>query len=177
MDIKQDLYAKLLCQISGRINDEGTSLMKLYLQAKTLVKAKRLESLKYPSDILMFLDRRKLISPQNLDFLTAMLNDTDTVTTDIKSMLQSYHDEITVEDHEMDYEEKELTPVKTSEDQSSLLMDNRSCGTISQDSVCLKTHKKSTNSSISDDEKLQSMCFCFPSVVNRKRDNSRYDLE
>jgi hypothetical protein len=51
------------------------------LQAKTLVKAKKLESLKYPSDILMFLDRRKLISPQNLDFLTAMLNDTDTVNT------------------------------------------------------------------------------------------------
>jgi hypothetical protein len=46
MDIKRDLYAKLLCQISGGINEEGTSLMKLYLQAKTLVKAKKLESLK-----------------------------------------------------------------------------------------------------------------------------------
>jgi hypothetical protein len=44
MDINQDLYAKLLCQISGRINEEGTSLMKLYLQAKTLVKVKKLES-------------------------------------------------------------------------------------------------------------------------------------
>ena len=177
MDIKRDLYAKLLCQISGGINEEGTSLIKLYLQAKTLVKAKKLERLKYPSDILMFLDRRKLISPQNLDFLTAMLNDTDTVTMDIKLMLQSYHEEITMDDHETDKEEMEVTPVKTSQDRSSLLMDNGSYGTASQDSVCLKTHKKSTNSSISDDEKLQSMCFCFPSILNRKGDNSRYDLE
>jgi hypothetical protein len=68
MDIKRDLYAKFLCQISGGINEEGTSLMKLYLQAKTLVKAKKLERLNYPSDILMFLDRRKLISTQNLVF-------------------------------------------------------------------------------------------------------------
>jgi hypothetical protein len=44
MDINQDLYARLLCQISGRINEEGTSLMKLYLQAKMLVKVKKLES-------------------------------------------------------------------------------------------------------------------------------------
>ena len=66
MDSKQDLYAKFLCQISGRINEEGTSLMKLYLQAKMLVKVKKLESLKYPSDILMYLDRRIFISPQNL---------------------------------------------------------------------------------------------------------------
>jgi len=96
-----------------------------------------------------------------------MLNDTEIGTTDLKSVLKSYYDEITVDDHETDYEEMELTPVQASEDRSSLLMDNGSCGTISQDSVCLKTHKKSTNSSMSDDEKLQSMCFCFPSVLNR----------
>ena len=90
MDSKQDLYAKFLCQISGRINEEGTSLMKLYLQAKMLVKAKKLESLKYPSDILMFLDRRKFISPRDLGFLITMLNDTEIGTTDLKSVLQSY---------------------------------------------------------------------------------------
>ena len=151
MDIKQDLYAKLLCQISGRINEEGTSLMKLYLQAKTLVKIKKLESLKYPSDILMFLDRRKFISPQNLGFLITMLNDTEIGTTDVRSVLQSYYDEIAVDDYETDHEEKELTPVQASEDRSSLLMDNGSCGTISQNSVCLKTRNKSTNSSKSED--------------------------
>ena len=151
MDIKQDLYAKLLCQISGRINEEGTSLMKLYLQAKTLVKFKKLESLKYPSDILMFLDRRKFISPQNLGFLITMLNDTEIGTMDVRSVIQSYYAEITVDDHETDHEEKELTPVQASEDRSSLLMDNGSCGTISQNSVCLKTPNKSNNSSISDD--------------------------
>jgi hypothetical protein len=151
MDINQDLYAKLLCQISGRINEEGTSLMKLYLQAKTLVKIKKLESLKYPSDILMFLDRRKFISPQNLGFLITMLNDTEIGTTDVRSVLQSYYDEIAVDDYETDHEEKELTPVQASEDRSSLLMDNGSCGTISQNSVCLKTRNKSTNSSKSED--------------------------
>lgn len=151
MDINQDLYAKLLCQISGRINEEGTSLMKLYLQAKTLVKVKKLESLKYPSDILMFLDRRKFISPQNLGFLITMLNDTEIGTTDVRSVIQSYYAEITVDDHETDHEEKELTPVQASEDRSSLLMDNGSCGTISQNSVCLKTHNKSNNSRKSDD--------------------------
>jgi hypothetical protein len=149
MDINQDLYAKLLCQISGRINEEGTSLMKLYLQAKTLVKVKKLESLKYPSDILMFLDRRKFISPRDLGFLITMLNDTEIGTTDLKSVLQSYYDEIAVD--ETDHEEKELTPVQASEDRSSLLMDNGSCGTLSQNSVCLKTRNKSTNSSISED--------------------------
>ena len=175
MDSKQDLYAKFLCQISGRINEEGTSLMKLYLQAKMLVKAKKLESLKYPSDILMFLDRRKFISPRDLGFLITMLNDTEIGTTDLKSVLQSYYDEIAVD--ETDHEEKELTSVKASEDRSTLLMDNGSCGTLSQNSVCLKTHNKSNNSSKSDDEKLQSMCFCFPSIPTRKGDNSRYDLE
>jgi hypothetical protein len=149
MDIKQDLYAKLLCQLSGRINEEGTSLMKLYLQAKTLVKVKKLERLKYPSDILMFLDRRKFISPRDLGFLITMLNDTEIGTTDLKSVLQSYYDEIAVD--ETDHEEKELTSVKASEDRSTLLMDNGSCGTLSQNSVCLKTRNKSTNSSISDD--------------------------
>ena len=164
MDIKRDLYAKLLCQISGSINEEGTSMIKLYLQAKTLVKAKKLESLKYPPDILMFLDRRKFISPQDLGFLITMLNDTDTVTTDIKSMLQSYDDQISVDEisvDETDHEEKQLTSDKASEDRSTLLMENTSSETISEDSVCLKTHNKSTSSSISDDEKLQSMCFCF----------------
>lgn len=151
MDINQDLYAKLLWQISGRINEERTSLMKLYLQAKTLVKVKKLESLKYPSDILMFLDRRKCISPQNLGFLITILNDTEIGATDVRSVIQSYYDEITVDDHETDHEEKELTPVQASEDQSSLLMDNGSCGTIGQNSVCLKTHNKSNNSSKSDD--------------------------
>lgn len=151
MDINQDLYAKLLWQISGRINEERTSLMKLYLQAKTLVKVKKLESLKYPSDILMFLDRRKFISPQNLGFLITILNDTEIGTTDVRSVIQSYYAEITVDDHETDHEEKELTPFQASEDQSSLLMDNGSCGTISQNSVCLKTHNKSNNSSKSDD--------------------------
>ena len=149
MDIKQDLYAKLLCQLSGRINEEGTSLMKLYLQAKTLVKVKKLERLKYPSDILMFLDRRKFISPRDLGFLITMLNDTEIGTTDLKSVLQSYYDEIAVD--ETDHEEKELTSVKASEDRSTLLMDNGSCGTLSQNSVCLKTRNKSTNSSISED--------------------------
>jgi hypothetical protein len=149
MDIKQDLYAKLLCQLSGRINEEGTSLMKLYLQAKTLVKVKKLERLKYPSDILMFLDRRKFISPRDLGFLITMLNDTEIGTTDLKSVLQSYYDEIAVD--ETDHEEKELTSVKASEDRSTLLMDNGSCGTTGQNSVCLKTRNKSTNSSISDD--------------------------
>ena len=149
MDIKQDLYAKLLCQLSGRINEEGTSLMKLYLQAKTLVKVKKLERLKYPSDILMFLDRRKFISPRDLGFLITMLNDTEIGTTDLKSVLQSYYDEIAVD--ETDHEEKELTSVKASEDRSTLLMDNGSCGTTGQNSVCLKTHNKSNNSSISDD--------------------------
>ena len=151
MDINQDLYAKLLCQISGRINEQRISLMKLYLQAKTLVKVKKLESLKYPSDILMFLDRRKFISPQNLGFLITMLNDTEIGTTDVRSVIQSYYAEITVDDHETDHEEKELTPVQASEDRSSLLMDNGSCGTIGQNSVCLKTHNKSNNSSKSDD--------------------------
>jgi hypothetical protein len=149
MDIKQDLYAKLLCQLSGRINEEGTSLMKLYLQAKTLVKVKKLERLKYPSDILMFLDRRKFISPRDLGFLITMLNDTEIGTTDLKSVLQSYYDEIAVD--ETDHEEKELTSVKASEDRSTLLMDNGSCGTTGQNSVCLKTRNKSTNSSISED--------------------------
>jgi hypothetical protein len=149
MDIKQNLYAKLLCQLSGRINEEGTSLMKLYLQAKTLVKVKKLERLKYPSDILMFLDRRKFISPRDLGFLITMLNDTEIGTTDLKSVLQSYYDEIAVD--ETDHEEKELTSVKASEDRSTLLMDNGSCGTTGQNSVCLKTRNKSTNSSISDD--------------------------
>jgi hypothetical protein len=149
MDIKQDLYAKIVCQISSRINEEETSLMKLYLQAKkSLVKVKKLESLKYPSDILMFLDRRKFISPQNLGFLITMLNVTEI---EIGSVLQSYYAEITVDDHETDHEEKELTPVLVSEDRSSLLMDNGSCGTTSQNSVCLKTHNKSNNSSKSDD--------------------------
>ena len=177
MDINQDLYAKLLCQLSGRINEEGTSLMKLYLQAKTLVKVKKLESLKYPSDILMFLDRRKFISPQDLGFLITMLNDTEIGTTDVRSVLQSYYDEIAVDDHETDHEEKELNLVKASEDRSTLLMDNASSETTSQNSVCLKTRNKSNNSSISDDEKLQSMCLYFPSVPTRKGDNSRYDLE
>jgi hypothetical protein len=149
MDIKQDLYAKLLCQLSGRINEEGTSLMKLYLQAKTLVKVKKLERLKYPSDILMFLDRRKFISPRDLGFLITMLNDTEIGTTDLKSVLQSYYDEIAVD--ETDHEEKELTSVQASDDQSTLLMDNGSCGTTGQNSVCLKTRNKSTNSSISED--------------------------
>ena len=149
MDSKQDLYAKFLCQISGRINEEGTSLMKLYLQAKMLVKAKKLESLKYPSDILMFLDRRKFISPRDLGFLITMLNDTEIGTTDLKSVLQSYYYEIAVD--ETDHEEKELTSVKASEDRSTLLMDNGSCGTLSQNSVCLKRRNKSTNSSISED--------------------------
>ena len=149
MDSKQDLYAKFLCQISGRINEEGTSLMKLYLQAKMLVKAKKLESLKYPSDILKILDRRKFISPRDLGFLITMLNDTEIGTTDLKSVLQSYYDEIAVD--ETDHEEKELTSVKASEDRSTLLMDNGSCGTLSQNSVCLKTRNKSTNSSISED--------------------------
>jgi hypothetical protein len=149
MDIKQDLYAKLLCQLSGRINEEGTSLMKLYLQAKTLVKVKKLERLKYPSDILMFLDRRKFISPRDLGFLITMLNDTEIGTTDLKSVLQSYYDEIAVD--ETDHEEKELTSVKASEDRSTLLMDNGSSETTSQNSVCLKTHNKSTNSSKSED--------------------------
>ena len=175
MDINQDLYARLLCQISGRINEEGTSLMKLYLQAKMLVKVKKLESLKYPSDILMFLDRRKFISPQNLGFLITMLNDTEIGTTDVRSVLQSYYDEISVD--ETDHEEKELTSVKESQDRFTLLMDNASSETTSQNSVCLKTHNKSNNSSISDDEKLQSMCLYFPSVPTRKGDNSRYDLE
>jgi hypothetical protein len=78
--------------------------MKLYLQAKMLVKVKKLESLKYPSDILMFLDRRKFISPQNLGFLITMLNDTEIGTTDVRSGLQRYYDEIAVDDHETDHD-------------------------------------------------------------------------
>jgi hypothetical protein len=62
---------------------------------------------------------------------------------DVRSVMQSYYAEITVDDHETDHEEKELTPVQASEDRSSLLMDNGSCGTISQNSVCLKTRNKS----------------------------------
>ena len=99
----------------------------------------------------MFLDRRKFISPQNLGFLITMPNDTEIGTMDVRSVIQSYYAEITVDDHETDHEEKELTPVQASEDRSSLLMDNGSCGTISQNSVCLKTRNKSNNSSISDD--------------------------
>jgi hypothetical protein len=78
-----------------------------------------------------------------------MLNDTEIGTTDLKSVLQSYYDEIAVD--ETDHEEKELTPVQASEDRSSLLMDNGSYGTIGQNSVCLKTRNKSTNSSKSED--------------------------
>jgi hypothetical protein len=78
-----------------------------------------------------------------------MLNDTEIGTTDLKSVLQSYYDEIAVD--ETDHEEKELTSVKASEDRSTLLMDNGSCGTTGQNSVCLKTRNKSTNSSISED--------------------------
>jgi hypothetical protein len=37
-------------------------------------------------------------------------------------VLQSYYDEIAVDDYETDHEEKELTPVQASEDRSSLLM-------------------------------------------------------
>ena len=86
--------------------------------------------------------------PPYIGFLITMLNVTEI---EIGSVLQSYYAEITVDDHETDHEEKELTPVQASEDQSSLLMDNGSCGTLSQNSVCLKTHNKSTNSSKSDD--------------------------
>ncbi|VDH95433.1 Hypothetical predicted protein [Mytilus galloprovincialis] len=159
-----------MCKLSSELNDEDTSNMKLYLQCQRIARTKKLDNLKYSADVLMFIDRRKLISPHDVTFLMDMF-DSDGAR-NIPPIIKKYQREFS--DSLIEHDEEESTTCKTPHDQASLIMEKSSSRAASLNSVSNSTNcNLSIKSSISDEEKLQLKCFCF--AIGKKKETTVID--